>query len=146
MTKSREHTWYVDSDERVIRSDMTNRHHLIFPAWRYEGQIQLQQFRGLGGFIQRLTIMSHNDLHRALEPPVQPHKNLRNELVKLQFARNEETPLARLDSTIEFLGKIVARDNLYPGEYQRDALALIDNLQRQREFIEIGRVTLLDEQ
>jgi len=137
-----QHKWYTDREGRTLRDDETNKHHLIFPRHVYAGAVALQGYRGAGGFLQRITVTSHRDLHAEVRPPLLINHNLRNEVVKLQFAHNEMDSLDRLTMTMDYL-KVIATKPGMPTPNSRDAWDLLENLQQQLTFINLGKVTLL---
>jgi hypothetical protein len=139
-----EKNFYTDVNGQVIPEAHTNRHHLIFPRKDYERSVELQHLRGLGGFILRITIDSHHDLHSNVDSPPQIHRALRNELFKLQHPGQQDfNPYGRFDWTLEYL-EAKAKYRGVGSEFQRDAAALLDNLLQQKAYIDLGRVALLE--
>lgn len=142
-------TWYVDAQEQVFSSREINRHHMMFEANRYIGSRLLKDLRNLPGFFPHyMPIVVHKELHKHLErgigQPIIPNDDLIHGMIHLQKQEHDLTPLERLDTTINYLGRLVAAPGV-PTPNSRDAWDLLDNLQQQRPFIERGRVTLLQQ-
>lgn len=130
--------YYQDPLGNEYHESYTNKHHLIFPESHYRKTEQLQRYRGLGGFVIRMTLESHRELHENVEPPIKPSVDLMWNIIANQRG-NESNPYARLNDTIDFLMDIVFLD----GPQSSESALLINNLARQRQFIDIGRVVLL---
>lgn len=131
--------YYQDTQGNEYPRTHTNQHHLIFPESHYKKNEQLQRYRGLGGFVIRMTIDSHRQLHDNVEPPIKPSVDLMWNIIANQ--RNKDmTPYRRLNETIDLLNDIVFLDTAQSNE----SVLLVNNLIRQREYIDIGRVHLLN--
>lgn len=142
MTKPK---WFTDSEGRTLHESETNRHHLIHPKHVYLGKTALSGFRSTGGFVQRMTIPAHKELHANVRPPILINHNLRSEIVKLQTPGEVQRldPLERLDLTMEFLERMAIKSGVLTPN-SRDAWDLLENLREQRTYVELGRVTLID--
>jgi hypothetical protein len=120
--------WYVNQDEQVIPASAVDRHHIVFPRDEYRHRVGLN-FRSLGGFVHRISIVGHRELHANVEPPVIAHELIEAITFNQRNMGNLE-PLERLQYTINYLGYLGADE-------------LVDNLIRQKHYIELGAVVLL---
>jgi len=135
--------WYIDQDQRVLRSSEVNEHHVLYPknVWKTGTPIQ-KELRTMGGFVQRMSIPVHKDLHRAVEIPPLTNLHLMQDILRVQKGYQNTDPITRLTLTIARLGELAGGPN---EQLVEEANLLIDNLSRQREFILLGHVSLLEE-
>ena len=111
------------------------------------GRAILKDLRTLPGFFPHYTVIKvHDELHAQLRAtigePIIPNDNLINELKVVQRGVEGMSQLDRLDRTIDYLGKVAAQPGA-PTPNTRDAWDLLENLQVQRPYLVLGRVTLL---
>ena len=131
--------YYNKFNDEIVREAFTNVHHIIHPRRDYYNQKKnqskelLQAYRGCGGFVIRMLLDVHKDLHFFVKPPIMPSNDLMREVIHNQRSMESLTPPERLNYTINYLG-VLATD---------EALTLQDNLKQQQLFVEIGKVVLL---
>ena len=135
--------WYVDHDERVLRSSEVNEHHVLYPknVWKYGTPTQ-KKLRTMGGFVQRMSIPIHKDLHSAVEIPPLTNPHLMEDILRVQKGYQNLDPMTRLTLTIARLGEIATGPN---DQVNEQAYLMIDNLNRQKEIVILGSVRLLEE-
>jgi hypothetical protein len=144
MTKPK---FYVDQEERILSGNGINgvdKHHVMFPkdVWQ-KGDKLHRDIAKLGGFVHLMSFNVHHfELHSAIETPTLTSVHLMEDIIRVQNGYQNLAPITRLSLTIGRLGELaISPDPLI----EREALGLIDNFGRQRTFIELGKVTLLED-
>jgi len=132
--------WYVDQEERVIPASAVDRHHVAFPRDQFKHRKGLQ-FRSLGGMVHRISIAGHRELHASVEAPPPISQKLIDNITHNQQNMGDLDPLTRLNYTINYLGCLADSG----GQVSREADELLWNLIEQRTYIQLGKVTLLED-
>ena len=131
--------YYNKFNDEIVRSAFVNSHHLIFPRRDYYNQKKnqskelLTSYRACGGFIIKMLLDIHKDLHSYIKPPIMPSNDLMLGVLYNQRTMDGLEPTERLNYTIDYLGALATDE----------ALTLQDNLKQQQIFVEIGKVVLL---
>ena len=131
---------YYDREDNAVFEFETNKHHVIFKESAYKSDPVLQRWRGLGGFVFRMTLESHRQLHTAVEPPIKPCRDLMLAVIAHQGYISQLSVPKRFESSVNYLSKIALWDQS-KAQWVDEASALVDNFERQKPFIDQGLVS-----
>jgi len=111
----------------------------MYEGQQYCGRFERNDFREMGGFIIRMAVTVHNDLHANVEPPIKPCNNLMRAMV--QHNKLLE-PLAsayeKFQDMTMYLGYL---SSFAQSQQIREESALLhENFIEQAVFINKGRV------
>ncbi len=123
----------------VLPYEQTNNHHLLFPHHEYAGRFERKTYREMGGFIIRMSIPIHNDLHANVEPPIKPVPDLMYAMVEHNKLLDPlGTPFEKFQDMTNYLGYL---SGFAANQQMREeADQLHANFVDQAVFINAGRV------
>jgi hypothetical protein len=142
--EQRQRKYWLDVNGEKVANRFTNKHHSAFEEAWYQKSYELQRYRALGGFINQMLITVHAELHKNVGPPIIPSKDLIWELIMNMGGKKDLDPATQLNFTINRLDELSnPQSDGYHTTMVTEAELLHENLVQQRNFIELGRVVLL---
>jgi len=130
---------YQLPDGEVLSRRQTNRHHIIFPEQRYKGRLERFEYRELSGFIIRMSIPIHKELHANVRPPIKPSNNtIRAIIAYSQLLDASSSPYENfldIKSYVNHLSEYAKSDRI-----REESNKLHFSLTEQDYFISQGRV------
>lgn len=134
--------YYLPSGEALPKQE-TNVHHVWFQKYKYTSALE-RSLRSLPGFVVRMGVNIHNDLHEAVEPPIKPS----GDLTHLIIQRSKEQP-SGLDTygcfidQLQHIGRIATEAPSL--QIREEAEQVYANLIDQGEFLRYGRIVYVSE-
>ncbi len=152
MTKKSKRIYIDQAGNRLSGNKQVERHRMIFdkkfyhgPAFRsHEYKELYEAYRIFPGFVDVMRLDLHQEIHKNIEPPIKPHEDLMRLILS-------DVNTKHLANSVILENTIIYLDNLANLELEREvtqrqvdeASLLLDNLMRQKEFVDLGRVALL---
>lgn len=127
----------------VLQKCETNRHHVIYPEYKYKGRLQRYEYRSMSGLVIRMSLLSHKELHENVPPPIKPSNNLIRAVVEhsklLDIDSDAFDKFKDINSYLGYLASYANSDKI-----NEEAGKLHDNFNQQEYFIKTGRVVDYD--
>lgn len=131
----REPRFILPSGETVPKS-LTNRHHAFYESPNYTDG-RLRRLRNTSGFIIRLHIPVHKELHQEVEPPIVPGPQLTRRL--LQYSEQFDPRTSQIEKFSDYISYLGYLSGFGISEQvKEEAAQLHDNFVEQAEFIVKG--------
>lgn len=131
-------TFSLPNGEVLIYGE-TNKHHLMYEGQQYCGRFERNDFREMGGFIIRMAVTVHNDLHANVEPPIKPCRDLMRAMVNhnklLEPMANAYEKFQDMTMYLGYLSSFAKSQQL-----KEESAILHENFKEQAVFINKGRV------
>jgi len=133
------HERYLTPEGRVLYRAETNKHHLMYEGQQYCGRFERNDFREMGGFIIRMAVTVHNDLHANVEPPIKPCNNLMRAMVQHnKLLEPMASAYEKFQDMTMYLGYL---SSFAQSQQIREESALLhENFREQAVFINNGMV------
>lgn len=123
----------------VIPRSQSNKHHTLWPSYEYAGRFERNEYREMSGFVIRMSIPIHNELHAEVEPPIKPVPNLMRAMVEhnkmLHPMSNSYEKFKDMTMYLGYLSTFAKSQQM-----REEAHQLHSNFQEQAYFITQGRV------
>jgi hypothetical protein len=117
----------------------TNKHHTIWNSYQYAGRFERNNYREMSGFVIRMAVSIHNELHANVEPPIKPIPNLMRAMVEHnKMLEPLATPYEKFQDMTMYLGYLSAFAKSQ--QMREEAHQLHDNFKDQALYINEGRV------
>lgn len=135
FAKMHDQPLFQTNDGRVLYKAETDRHHILWRRAWYTSSYE-KRIRESSGFVLRMSVVAHRDLHANVEPPQKPNHHLLRGLHQYSRELDIHDPYQKFYAMAEFLGKIASKD----GPNANEASLLQDNFQQQIAFVESGKL------
>jgi hypothetical protein len=136
--------YFKDQQGRKLRKSETNTHHVAFysPDYNKVPSSLEHRYRHIGGFLIRMSIPYHNDLHDNIRRKTpKPNECLMADLV--DYDRSLDGRLSNYEKLVKTMGYLEVVAATAQVDYDAwDADKLLTHLRSQREFIDPGHVEL----
>lgn len=111
----------------------------MYEGQQYCGRFERNDFREMGGFIIRMAVTVHNDLHANVEPPIKPCRDLMRAMVNhnklLEPMANAYEKFQDMTMYLGYLSSFAKSQQL-----KEESAILHENFKEQAVFINKGRV------
>ena len=111
----------------------------MYEGQQYCGRFERNDFREMGGFIIRMAVTVHNDLHADVEPPIKPCRDLMRAMVQhnklLEPMANAYEKFQDMTMYLGYLSSFAKSQQL-----KEESALLHENFIQQAVFINNGRV------
>lgn len=128
----------------IVPKDGANRHHVIWDRVDYKTPTE-KSFRTIRGFVLRLFLPPHAELHHEVPPPPKVSPSLMSEVIKNNKHVPDTVPFAhyvQFNNICNYLEEFTV--NTHSDRLAEEADSLVENLRQQQYFIEIGKVALIN--
>lgn len=111
----------------------------MYEGQQYCGRFERNDFREMGGFIIRMAVVVHNDLHANVEPPIKPSERLMKAMVRHnKLLEPMASAYEKFQDMTMYLGYL---SSFAQSQQIREESALLhENFLEQAVFINQGRV------
>lgn len=133
--------YYLTEDGRKLFKPETNKHHLFWRRDSYKTPVE-RKFRDVKGLVLRMTITEHKELHANVKPPYKPNPDLMRDVI--QFGKGLEDNLY-FDRYLKIADYLIDVVKTGKDQNAHDAGLMLESFELQDEFLERGKLTIINE-